>query len=145
MRYFEDFNVGDSKVFKDTYVFSEEEIIEVGNRWDPQPFHIDKEAAKASEFGGLVASSAHIFAAFVRIGAIEEAAAAVSALGFNKVRMLLPVRPGDALNKTEKVLEARLSNSRPGCGILNMLIEMHNQKQELVFSTESAFIIRCKG
>ncbi len=144
MRYFEDFNVGDSKTFKDTYTFTEEEIIEVGQRWDPQPFHVDKEAAKQSMFGGLVAASTHVFAAYCRIGVMELPTAAVSALGFNNLKMLTPVRPGDVLRKTETVLEARLSNSRPDCGILSMQADLHNQRNELVFTAETAFIIRCK-
>ena len=144
MRYFEDFNVGDSKTFKDTYLFTEEEIIEVGQRWDPQPFHVDKEAAKQSMFGGIVAASVHLFAAYCRIGVKELPAAAVSALGFNNLKMLMPVRPGDVLRKTETVLEARLSNSRPDCGILSMQADLHNQRDELVFTAETAFIIRCK-
>lgn len=144
MRYFEDFNAGDSKTFKDTYLFTEEEIIEVGQRWDPQPFHVDKEAAKQSMFGGLVAASTHVFAAYCRIGIKELPTAAVSALGFNNLKMLMPVRSGDVLRKTETVLEARLSSSRAGCGILSMRADLHNQRDELVFTAETAFIIRCK-
>lgn len=145
MRYFEDFKVGDSLLFTDRYLFTEEEIIEVGQRWDPQPFHIDKEAAKESIFGGLVAASTHLFAAYCRIGIKEYPTAAVSALGFNNVKTLLPVRPGDVLRKTEVVLESRLSNSKPGCGILRMRADLHNQNDELVFSAETAFIVRCKS
>ncbi len=141
MRYFEDFKVGESKIFNDSYHITEEEIIEFGERWDPQPFHTDREAAKDSIFGGLVASSGHIINASIRIGLLEGKAAAVSALGFNKMKMIAPVRPGDVLTKKETVLESRLSNSRPDCGIVNALAEIHNQKGELACTFEAAFLV----
>ena len=144
MRYFEDFNIGETKLFNDTYHVTEEEIMEFGNRWDPQPFHIDKEAAKDSIFKGLVASSGHIIVASMRVAMMEEPAAAVSALGFDRMKMLVPVRPDDVLRKKETILETRLSNSRPGCGIVRALAEIINQKDELVCSFEAAFLVRCK-
>ena len=61
MLYFEDLTTGRQVVFEDRYRVTEEEIIEVGERWDPRSFHADSEAARDSLFGVLVASSAHIF------------------------------------------------------------------------------------
>ena len=144
MRYFEDFKVGESKVFEDSYLMTEEEIIEFGQRWDPQTFHTDKEAAKDSIFGGLVASSGHIINASIRIGLLEDPADAVSALGFNKMKMAAPVRPGYVLKKYETILEARLSKSHSACGIVNALVEIKNQKEELACTFEAAFLVRCR-
>ena len=56
MRYLEDISVGDQTCFEGGYHITEDEIIEVGRRWDPHPFHVDPEAAKETIFGGLVAS-----------------------------------------------------------------------------------------
>jgi acyl dehydratase len=126
------------------YALTEAEILEVGERWDPQPFHTDPVAAEASLFGGLVASSVHLFAIMVAIGTgpAEEPVAAVSALGFDKLRLHLPARPGDDLSVRAKVLERRASRSRPEVGIVRCSRELVNQRDEVVFSDESAFLIQ---
>lgn len=144
MRYFEDIHVGDVSHFDEAYTFTEKEIVEFAQRWDPQPFHIDKAAAAESIFGGLVACSSHIIAAALSFGTRSDPVAAVSALGFSNMRTLLPVRPGDQLKMSEEVIEARLSNSHKNCGILTMSCEIFNQNKEKVFIYETAFIARCR-
>jgi acyl dehydratase len=62
MWYLEDYWVGKTIESVDRYIVTEEEIMEVGRRWDPRPFHTDREAAAKSYFGSLVACSAHLFA-----------------------------------------------------------------------------------
>ena len=143
VKYFEDFIVGQEWVHEGRYALTEAEIREVGERWDPQPFHIDPVAAEASLFGGIVASSVHLFAVMVAVGTgtAEEPVAAVSALGFDKVRLHLPARPGDELRVRAKVLECRASRSRPDVGIVRCSRDLINQRDELVFSDESAFLI----
>ncbi len=101
----------------------------------------DKEAAKDSIFGGLVSSSGHIINVAIRIGMLENKAAAVSALGFNNMKMVIPTRPGDILRKRETILETRLSGSRPDCGIVTALAETINQNDELVCTFEAAFLV----
>ena len=144
MKYFEDFTPGEEITHHGNYLLTEQEIREVGERWDPQPFHIDPVAAKASLFGGLVASSVHLFAVMVAIGTGpgEEPVAAVSALGFDKIRNHAPARPGDELSSRYKVLECRASRSRPEVGIVRNSRELVNQRGEVVFSNESAFLVR---
>jgi acyl dehydratase len=144
--YFEDFPVGWVRTFDDTYLVTEEEIREVGERWDPQPFHVDPVAAADSVFGGLVASSVHLFAIATALGQVAAAdpVAAVSALGFRNLTNHAPVRPGDVISKSQTVLEARLSNSRPGLGILRNRVELTNQRDEPVFSIEIAALYRCR-
>lgn len=145
MIYFEDVNLHEEVVFDAVYHVTEEEIIEVGERWDPQPFHIDREAAKKSMFGGLVASSAHIFAIWVSMGNDEmdkdKAIASVSALGFNNLQWHAPVRPGDAIKSSFTITEARQSKSRPELGIVNSSNRVFNQNNEIVFSLECAFLV----
>lgn len=143
MRYFEDFEAG---VWQEngTYEVTEAEIVEMAERWDPQPFHVDPVAAAASPFGGLVACSAHLFAiACVMASKVPEdrKAKAVSALGFDAMRLHAPARPGDVLTSRSVVLETRVSNSRPHLGIVRSRTELVNQDGELVFSNEGAALI----
>ena len=144
MKYFEDLAVGQEWVHNGRYELTEAEIRQVGTRWDPQPFHIDPVAAEASLFGGLVASSVHLFALMVAIGTApgEEPMAAVSALGFDKIRNHAPARPGDELRLRVMVLECRPSRSRPEVGIVRFSRILANQRGEVVFSDEAAFLIR---
>jgi acyl dehydratase len=140
--FYEDYVIDQRVDIEVRYRVSREEIIEMGKRWDPQPFHIDEQAAKNSIFGGLVASSAHIFPIFVWLGQQSDRdVAALSALGFDKLRLYAPIRPGDELSYYYYCAEKRLSNSKPHCGIIRCVSEMHNQRGELVFSGEVASLI----
>ena len=142
MLYFEDFQPGLVLTVDETYELTEEEIIEVGRRWDPQPFHTDPDAAGDSIFGGLVASSVHLFAASSHLGLkLPEPVAIAAALGFDEVRWHHPARPGDSLSFRLITISTRPSSSRPECGILSTRSEIHNQNGELVFSYASASLI----
>ncbi len=145
MRYYEDFIPGKKARFSGSYEVTDEEIIEMGTRWDPQPFHTDPEAAKESIFGGLVASSVHLFAIAVRLGQQDrEPIAALTALGFQDLRWHAPARPGDILTMSSEILKTRLSKSRPGVGIVESRNEIYNQNDELVFAYSGAALIRCR-
>lgn len=143
MKYFEDFCLGQCQHSPKTHTVTEEEILEFGRRWDSQPFHTDKALAAQTEFGGLVASSTHLFA--IAIGLWndpglpqQERTAAISALGFNNMKLRAPARPGDVLKSVTTVLQKRDSTSRPNAGILVFLNEVFNQANALVFEFESA-------
>lgn len=137
--YLEDHVVGDS-VDCGSYELTTQEVIEFASKWDPQPWHIDEEAAKASFFGGLTACSAHIFSIYCitspqwQNGAVQQA---VASLGFDDMRMHKPVYAGDTLRCVTVVEEARPSNSKPDCGIVVYASHLLNQNGELVFG------IRC--
>jgi acyl dehydratase len=148
MRYFEDVTVGEKILFQNSYLVREEEIIEVASRWDPQSFHIDKEAAKASMFGGLTASSVHLFAMMVGIGTTDKTVdhvAAVSVLGFDNIRVKHPARPGDVLRVRSEILALRKSKSRPDCGIVETRNEMYNQENIVVMYADNAFLVKCRS
>lgn len=148
MTYFEDFEIGDVQNYSKRYEVTEEEIIEIATRFDPQPFHIDKQAAETSIFGGLVACSMHIFGMAGHIGATDNTVPpvkAVSALGFKSMKMIGPVRPGDSVWVQRTVLNKRLSSSMPNTGILEVRCDMFNQKDEPVFTYETAFLIECRS
>lgn len=143
MKYFDDYAVGQVQRSDKTHRISEEEIIEFGTRWDSQVFHTDPEAARSTAFGGLVASSCHLFAVAIGLWNNPELppsqrTAAVSALGFNYMKLRAPARPGDLLASTATVIEKRDSASRPGAGILVFHNAMSNQREEVVFEFESA-------
>ena len=133
MRYFEDCQVGD--VFElGSRSVSEEEIIAFAKQYDPQPFHISPELAKASFFGGIIASGWHTTAMFMRLlvdGLLSEALSFGSP-GVDEIRWLKPVRPGDILRGRLTVLECTPSKSRPEMGIIRSRGEVFNQKDELV-------------
>lgn len=144
MRYLEDFVVGEELDYVGHYEVTKEEIVAMGEKWDPQPFHVDEEAAKDSLFGGLVASSTHLFAIAVKLGNMGdgEPTAAVSALGFHEVKVLAPARPGDVLRTRGRCIENRVSRSRPGCGVMTIQCELVNQRDEIVFTYTSAALLQ---
>ena len=147
MRYYEDFTEGRVWDYDARYELTEAELLEVGRRWDPQPFHTDPVAAEASMFGGLVASSVHLFAIATSLGAsvpADQRTAAVSALGFRMLKLHAPARPGDVLRMRTTVLERRLSNSRPGVGVVTNRSELRNQSNDLVYDHEGAFLVHCR-
>ena len=146
MKYFEDFRVGEKQLASEDYVVTDEEIIEIASRFDPQPFHTDPIAAKNSIFGTLVASSVHLFAISVSFSQhLGEKTAAVSALGFDRVRMSSPARAGDRLSLRTETLSARRSKSRPDCGVIESRSELFNQHGETVMSYQGAFLVECRG
>ena len=98
-----------------------EEILDFARRWDPQPFHLDDEAARASPFGGLIASGLHtqcaVFGHIIRTGWVER----VSLGGADQtVRWPAPVRPGDEIAIAGEVLALTPSRSRPDRGVVKM-------------------------
>lgn len=141
--HFEDYEVGKVMHIAKRYEVTEEEIISMAQKWDPQPFHVDPVAAKHSIFGGLVASSAHAFPIFVYLGQQGgRGVAAISALGFDKLRFASPIRPGDSLRYEYWCLEKRVSGSRPFAGIVRCEGRLINQRDEVVFSGEVASLVQ---
>lgn len=126
-----------------TYTFTEEAIIAFAKKYDPQPFHVDPEAAKASLFGGLIASGWHTAAVWMKL-AIENrkseaaegnalARAGVSP-GFEDMRWLKAVRPGMMLSYSVTPIEKVDLKSRPALGLIKNLGEARDESGELVFS-----------
>jgi acyl dehydratase len=143
--YFEEVEVGGSVLKSATYEVTEEEIVEFARRWDPRPFHVDEEAAASSVFGGFAACSAHIFAILSWFASQGEGrTVSLSALGFDEMRMLLPVRGGDTLSCRIAVLEKRGSRSKGDRGIVRYLGSLLNQEQEVVFSVVVTVLVAKK-
>src|SRR5476651_1831553 len=126
MKYFEDIRVGDTTELG-RHTFGADEIKAFARRFDPQLFHIDEAAAEASHFGALCASGWHTAVAWMRLMVDHrrrEAEAALArgepvagigpALGFRDLKWSTPVYVGDTIEYKSEVIEARISNSRPG-------------------------------
>ena len=133
-RYFEDFAVG--QVFKPSGCVrvEKDEIVAYAKKFDPQPFHLDEDAARKSIFGTLVASGWHTAALTMSLIARSEhrAAGGTIGLGFESLRWPIPVLPGDELRIESEVLETRPSKSRPDRGLLKMRTRTFNQNGEVV-------------
>ena len=143
-RYLEDFEVGE--VFTTPGVtLTEAQIIDFALTYDPQPFHIDKEAARGSMFGELVASGlqtmALTFRMFYQTGVL--ATCNLGGPGFGDVTFPRPVRPGDTISARVEVLEARVSKSKPDRGILRLAYTGLNQAgEEVVRFTIPQMVLR---
>jgi acyl dehydratase len=133
----EDFSVGQT-IELGTRVVPREEMIEFAGRYDPQPFHVDEEAAKVSIYGGLIASGWLTCAIAMRLmceGYLFQADC-LGSPGVDNVRWLKPVRPGDTLRGQMTVLESRASSSKPDRGTIRHKWEIFNQRGELVMTME---------
>ena len=133
--YWEDFKVGE-RIAVGTVGVNRDEIIEFASRYDPQPFHVDEEAAKQSIYGGLIASGWHSCALIMRLicDSYMLEAASLGSPGVENVRWPKPVRPGDTLTAYRTTEESRESRSRPEAGIVKTLWEVENQNGELVMT-----------
>lgn len=135
MRYYEDVAVGETEEFGE-YRFDREEIIDFAEKYDPQPFHTDEEAARESAFGELVASGWQTAAVCMRMlvdGYLHDQAS-TGARGVDELRWWRPVRPGDTLHIRVEVVDKRLSESDPHRGYVDNKLEGVNQDGEVVIS-----------
>ena len=115
-----------------------EEIIAFATQFDPQPFHLDDEAAKASVFGGLCASGWHTCAMAMRLMVTNflQTAASLGSPGLENVKWMKPVFPGDTLRLQHRILEARPMSKRPDVGLVRTHWEMFNQHGDQVLHME---------
>ncbi|MGH7349914.1 MAG: MaoC family dehydratase [Candidatus Rokuibacteriota bacterium] len=141
MKHFEDVKVGDLMRFG-RYEVTREEIVEYARQFDPQPFHLDEAAARASMFGGLIASGWHTGAMFMRMVAEHMAPthSTSGALGFDDLKWTRPVRPGDVLSVESEIREKIESRSRPDRGTVKIESRVSNQRGEVVMSLVSLVI-----
>lgn len=127
--YFEDFQVGQSHQFGSRTI-TREEIIAFARQFDPQPFHLDDEAARKSIFGGLVASGWHTTALCMRMivdDAQSRGGGSLGSPGAEEIRWLKPVRPGDTLSVRSEVVATIPSRSKPDRGLVKTRYSLRNQ------------------
>ena len=135
--YFEDFFPG-QEIPLGTRTVSEEEIIAFATQFDPQPFHVDHDAAAASMFGGVIASGWHTCSMMMRmvVDGLMAKASSMGSPGVDKVRWILPVRAGDTLTVTYLTTAVKASASRPDRGVVWSAWRAVNQDGKLVCTIE---------
>jgi acyl dehydratase len=141
--YFEDFEAG-SVAQSPAKLVTREEIIAYASEFDPQPMHLDEEAARASMLGGLAASGWHTCAIAMRMMCdwFVLDSASMGAPGVDEVRWTRPVRPGDRLTLRRTVLDTRASKSRPDMGFVKLQFEMLNQSGDVVMTLVTPMMIK---
>ena len=134
-RYLEDFAVG--QVFNSARTrVDKEQIVAYAKQFDPQPFHLDDEAARKTPFQGLAASGWHTAGMTMRMMLDGEfkPAGGILGVGFDELSWPRPVRPGDELHAKSEILEVRPSKSRPDRGTIRVRTTTYNQKDEPVMA-----------
>lgn len=146
MLYYEDIEVGVVRRFGSKEVVREE-VIDFASKYDPQPFHLDDEAAAQTYFGRLSASGWHTGAMMMRMmvdDMKQHEQAGLGSPGIEDLRWLKPVYPGDTLRCESEILEKRRSGSRPEMGIIQSRMTVFNQHDEPVMTMRSAGLIRVR-
>jgi acyl dehydratase len=141
-RYLEDYVEGQVHELG-SFQVDERELVDFGRRFDPQAFHSDPAAAKTTIFGGLIASGWHTASLMMRLYVEQYLThcASLASPGIDELRWPAPVRPGDVLSVRVTVLSSRVSRSKPDRGVVTSLVEVFNQRSELVMSMRPVNII----
>ncbi len=141
--YFEDLEVG-LRFGGDSYAVEHEEMLAFARKWDPQAMHVDVEAGEQAGFDGIIASGAYTTAIFTllatrsRLKAGDHAVIAVMAV---RNRLPHPVRAGDELTYRAEVSSRRESKSRPDAGVVTTIATLTNQRDQIVFESESVTLV----
>jgi acyl dehydratase len=145
VRYFEDYAPG-LVVDCGSFTVSEPEILDFARQYDPQPFHIDPEAAAAGPFGGIIASGWQTASLMMRklVERFISPESGLGAVGIDEIRWPRPVRPGDTLHVRGTVVEARLSQSKPDRGIIKTRMEATNQDGEIAMTMQGINFVRVR-
>jgi acyl dehydratase len=140
---FEDFPPGHYGTFGPRHV-TREETIAFAREFDPQPMHLDEDAAKQSMLDGLSGSGWHLCSLVMRMmfdGFIGRTAS-LGSPGVSEMRWLVPLRPGDDLSLDVEVAEARVSRSRPETGIVTFQCRVRNARGQTLAEMESPIIVK---
>ncbi|WP_020399597.1 MaoC family dehydratase [Kordiimonas gwangyangensis] len=132
--FYEDLVIGQKETFG-SYKVTREEVIDFASKYDPQPFHLDDEAAKKSVFGALCASGWHTSAMMMRMMVDhmkDKGIAGLGSPGLDGVEWKKPVFPGDILSVEGETTAKRDSASRPNIGLVKSTYTVRNQKGETV-------------
>jgi acyl dehydratase len=149
MQYLEDIKVG-QKVSFGHYEVTREEVMDFARKYDPQPFHLDDDAAAKTHFGRLSASGWHTAAMTMSMlveNLKKNKQAGLGSPGVDELRWLKPVYPGDTLRVEIETVEVRASQSRPEMGITKGLVTVFNQDDVPVMTMKSIGLVatRPKG
>lgn len=141
MLYFDDIPVGYTSIVG-TYELTQDEIVSFAQKWDPQTFHIDEEQAKKSVFGGIVASSLHLFAICTRLFFDHEDEIQIFAmLGKDKIRLHAPARPDDTITYRTECISSTPSSSKTDRGVIVLQDTLSNQNDEVLLTQEVTLLV----
>lgn len=146
LKYYEDLVVG-SKASFGHYEVTREEVMEFAAKYDPQPFHLDDDAAARTFFGRLSASGWHTAAMTMRMAVDNmknNRQAGLGSPGIDELKWIKPVYPGDTLRCESELLDKRLSASRPDMGITKGRTTVFNQHDEVVMTFVANGLIRAR-
>jgi acyl dehydratase len=155
--YLEDIEIGAEETLG-SHLFTREAILKFARSYDPQPFHLDDEAARQSHFGALCASGWHTAAAWMkcyvefnerhrqmRAARGERLPDIGPSPGFEKLKWLRPVYPDDRITYSSRMMDKRALKSRPGWGLLSSANSGVNQQGELVFAFDGKVLVQMGG
>lgn len=143
MQYFEDLEPGTVQRFG-SYAVVREEVIDFASKFDPQPFHLDDEAAAQTHFGRLSASGWHTCAmtmAMMVENLKRHKQAGLGSPGIDEIRWLTPVFPGDTLSVEVELIDKKRSGSRPEMGSFRSNVRVFNQNDTVVLTMKSIGLI----
>jgi acyl dehydratase len=145
MHYLEDFEPGQTFTSGEVQVETEA-VVRFASEFDPQPFHLDDEAAMGSLFRGLAASGWHTAALTMQllVSSDLKPVGGIIGAGFEELTWPRPVRPGDVLHLTAEVLDVRRSATRPHQGLLKVRTTTFNQKDEPVQVSVGSLIVQAR-
>jgi acyl dehydratase len=139
--YLDDFHVG-QRFTSATHLIDREEIKAFARQFDPQPFHLDEEAAKSSVFGGLAASGWHTAAISMRLQVESGLPIAGGMIGIGgEISWPRPTRPGDVLRVVSEIKEVTRSRSRRDRGVVRVHSETRNQRDEVVQILDAKLLV----
>jgi acyl dehydratase len=142
MLYFEDFQIGQSRS-AGVHELDESEIIAFARQWDPQPWHVDPQAARHTPMGGLTASSCHTYSIAALLLSRMEPVAGIASLK-HEIELPNPARPGDRLTLTMTCVEKRASETKPDRGLLTFDGVLANQEGTAVLRLRSLMMVRTR-
>ena len=147
MIHWEDIEIGARQSFGH-YEVTREEVIAFASSYDPQPFHLDDDAAAQTYFGRLSASGWHTCAMTMRMmvdNMANHKQAGLGSPGIDNLRWIKPVYPGDTLRCETEVIEKRRSKSRPEMGLFKSRCQVFNQNDEPVLEMVSNGLVRVRN
>jgi acyl dehydratase len=145
-RFAQDFRVGEEFELG-SYAVIRDELVDFARKYDPFPFHLDEESAKATPFGGIIASGWMTALIWLKLmhESLLDPATVLGSPGHEEMNWPTPVKPGDTLHGRVEIKESRLSKSKPGIGFVRYTAKLFNQRDECVFITTSTLIVRARA
>ena len=145
LKFVEDYKAGD-RFELGQFEITHEEVVEFAQKYDPFPFHVDDEAAKATVFGGIISSGWLTALVWLRLMHSHFLCyeTVLGSPGHEEMLWPTPVRPGDRLSGTVEIKESRVSKSKPEFGFVRYTATLTNQENDDVFVTTSTLMVKSK-